>query len=64
MKFVNYLTSIAGIEIYPLLSFIVFFLFFLVLTIWTLRVDKSHINRLKNLPFENKEGDNFPPIIK
>lgn len=59
MKFINYLTSIAGIEIYPLISLMIFFGFFLVLIIWTFKVDKSYLNGLKNIPLDkeiNKEN--------
>lgn len=51
MKFINYLTSISGVEIFPLVSFIIFFAFFTLLTIWALKVNKKYISTLKHLPF-------------
>ncbi len=53
MKFINYLESIAGIEIFPLISLGIFFTFFLVLLFWALKVNKQHILEMKNIPFEN-----------
>jgi hypothetical protein len=50
MKFINYLESIAGIEVFPLISLTLFFSFFVVLTIWVLKVDKKRIMEMKNIP--------------
>lgn len=55
MKFINYLESIAGISIYPMISLFIFFTFFLALTIYALRADKQHINMLKNIPLDLNE---------
>lgn len=53
LRFVkHHLETIMGIEIYPIISFLVFFLFFIAVLIWLVKVDKKHINKLKNLPFE------------
>jgi len=47
------LRSIAGIDLYPIISLIVFFLFFLFIIIWTIKTDKSVIDKMSNLPLEN-----------
>lgn len=52
MKFINYLKSIAGVEIYPMLSLFIFLLFFVALTVYVLRASKQHIQELKNIPFD------------
>ena len=52
MKFINYLESIAGVGIFPLLSLCIFFTFFVVLSIWTLKVSKEHLDEMKNIPLE------------
>jgi len=63
LKFVkNHMDSIAGIEVYPLISFGIFFLFFLVLLVWTFKVDKGYIAMLKNIPLD-KEGEENNPIV-
>ncbi len=52
MKFINYLESIAGIGIFPLISLSIFFTFFIVLIIWVFNVKKEHILEMKNIPLE------------
>jgi cbb3-type cytochrome oxidase subunit 3 len=54
MKFINYLETISGIEIYPMISLGIFFIFFIALTVWALTVSKNHIMEMKNLPFDKK----------
>ncbi len=58
MKFINYLTSITGVEIYPLISLAIFFLFFSLLTIYLIKADKKHLAELKNIPLDNTEKEN------
>lgn len=54
MKFINYLESISGIAIFPMISLIIFFGFFTLLIIYAVKVDKKHINDLKNIPLDNE----------
>lgn len=58
MKFINYLQSIAGIGIYPLISLLLFFLFFSAVTYYVIRMDKTYITRAKNIPLENETNFN------
>lgn len=51
------LQSIEGVEIYPIISLIVFVLFFIVVTIRLIRMDKNYINEMKQLPL-NKDDNN------
>lgn len=54
LKFIKYhMTSITGIEIYPLISFIIFFTFFLVMLVWVVRSDKKFITKMGNLPLDD-----------
>jgi cbb3-type cytochrome oxidase subunit 3 len=53
MKFINYLSSIAGIGIFPLISLLVFFIFFTLLGFYVYRADKSRMNYLAALPVED-----------
>jgi cbb3-type cytochrome oxidase subunit 3 len=55
MKFKNYLETITGVEIYPLTSLLIFFLFFTALAVWAFRANKNYINEIKNLPLA--QGD-------
>jgi cytochrome c oxidase cbb3-type subunit IV len=47
--------TIAGVEIYPILSLLIFFLFFVALGIWVFTYKKEKINELGQIPL----NDNF-----
>lgn len=51
MKFKNYLEHITGVGLYPMISLLLFFIFFTVLTMWALRANKKYIDIMKQLPF-------------
>ncbi len=53
MKFINYLKTIDGVSIYPLISLLMFFIFFVALLIHVARTDKKTIKTMENLPFDN-----------
>jgi cbb3-type cytochrome oxidase subunit 3 len=57
----NILQSINGVEVYAIIALLVFFLFFVGVTIWLLRIDKNYIKEMSNLPLEqdNNEFSNF-----
>jgi cytochrome c oxidase cbb3-type subunit IV len=57
MKFINYLESITGIGIYPLVSFMIFFLFFIGVAIFVIKADKNYIKRLADIPLDNDENN-------
>ena len=50
MKFVTYLEQITGVGIFPLVSLMIFFLFFTGLLVWAFMADKKYIEKMKNLP--------------
>jgi cytochrome c oxidase cbb3-type subunit IV len=50
MKFVHYLEKITGVGIYPVLSFILFGLFFLAMLVWVFKADKNTINEISRIP--------------
>ena len=52
MKFIHYLEKITGVSIYPLSSFLIFSLFFLLMLIWILRADKKRIHEISRLPLD------------
>ena len=59
LKFVkNYMDSIDGIEIYPIISLLIFFTFFVVLFWWVFTAKKDYINTVSNLPLDNQNQDN------
>ncbi|MCC2547802.1 hypothetical protein LJY25_15225 [Hymenobacter sp. BT175] len=46
----NVLQSIAGIEIYPLISLAIFFLFFLGLLLYVVVANRQHLHAMSQLP--------------
>lgn len=48
--------TIAGIDIFPVISFIIFFVFFIVLFIWVASIRKAQIEVLSHLPLENEDS--------
>lgn len=55
MKFQNYLETIAGVEVYPLISLLLFVGFFITVTIWALGTSKELIQHMENLPLDKSE---------
>ena len=55
MKFINYLEGTANIGIYPLISLLVFFIFFVALSIYVMVADKKYIDTLSRIPLDNEE---------
>ncbi|KAA0992991.1 cbb3-type cytochrome c oxidase N-terminal domain-containing protein [Dyadobacter aurulentus] len=53
MKFRTYLETIAGVGIFPLVSLIIFFAFFVGLLIYVLRIDKKSLNKMRSLPLND-----------
>lgn len=47
------LKTIENVELWPLISLIIFFLFFLGVGIYLLTVDKSFIKKMKELPMDD-----------
>ncbi|MCS3796644.1 CcoQ/FixQ family Cbb3-type cytochrome c oxidase assembly chaperone [Niastella sp. OAS944] len=52
MKFIHYLEKITGVSIYPLISFVIFGLFFLVVLLWVLKTDKQKIVEVSRIPLD------------
>ncbi|TDE18372.1 c-type cytochrome [Dyadobacter psychrotolerans] len=53
MKFRTYLETIAGIEIFPLISLIIFFVFFVSLLVFVFRLDKKELSQMSNIPLSD-----------
>lgn len=54
LKFIkHHMTSIGNIEIYPIISFVIFFVFFLVVIVFVLKSDKKVIAEIENLPLQD-----------
>jgi len=54
LKFIKHnLETIAGINIYPVIALLIFFTFFVGLTLWVMTYKKQTIDELSNIPFDN-----------
>lgn len=49
----NVLQNIDNIAIWPVISFVIFFLFFICLLWWVFTTDKTFIDTMKSMPLEN-----------
>lgn len=55
LKFVKgHMESIEGIEIYPMISLLIFFIFFAALFWWVFTAKKEHIKEVSNIPLETE----------
>lgn len=52
MKFIHYLEKITGVSIYPLVSFVIFGLFFLAVLAWVIKADKNTIRNISRIPLD------------
>jgi hypothetical protein len=56
----NVLQAISGIEIYPVISLLIFFTLFISVLIWFFRADKNHLHRMGAIPLD----ENVPVLGK
>jgi len=55
LKFVKQnLENIDGVSIYPIVSLLIFFLFFVALFLWVFTAKKEHINEVSNIPLDDQ----------
>ncbi len=54
----NVLQSIDNIAIWPVISFVIFFIFFLCLLLWVFTTDRKFIEKMKSLPVDEEAGKN------
>ncbi|WP_081604522.1 CcoQ/FixQ family Cbb3-type cytochrome c oxidase assembly chaperone [Nafulsella turpanensis] len=56
LKFIkHHMETIMGIEIFPMISLLIFFIFFTVLILWVYRSDKGYNARMAQLPLEEED---------
>lgn len=53
----NVLQAIEGIEIYPLISFTIFFLFFLGLLVYVALMDKKYVSNMSSFACSDDDQD-------
>ena len=58
LKFVkHHMASIEGIEIFPIVSLLIFFVFFTVLYWWVFSAKKEYIKKVSEIPLENNQNN-------
>lgn len=56
LKFVkNHMESIEGIATYPMISLLIFFVFFAILFWWVFTASKEHIKEVSEIPLEDNQ---------
>ena len=55
--FKDVLLSLSGVEIYPIISLVMFFLMFTAVVIWAFRIDKDRISKMESIPLEKDLND-------
>ncbi|MCU0398398.1 MAG: cytochrome C oxidase Cbb3 [Cyclobacteriaceae bacterium] len=53
----NILQSIDNVQIWPIISLSIFFIFFIVLLWWVFTADKGFIKKMENLPLNDRNDD-------
>ena len=51
----NVLQTIDNVAIWPVISFLIFFVFFIVLLWWVFSVDKEFIRKMKVMPMDGED---------
>lgn len=52
------LRSLDDISLFPVIAFLIFFIFFVMLFIWVIKMDKKSINHMASLPMEKDASAN------
>lgn len=55
--FKHYFEQIHNIEVWPIISLIIFFVFFTSVIIWIFFLDKDYINKMRSLPFDEEQDE-------
>jgi cbb3-type cytochrome oxidase subunit 3 len=53
MKFIHYVEKIAGIDIYGMISLLIFVLFFTGMLVWVFKTKKKTFNEVSRIPLDN-----------
>lgn len=56
LKFIkHHMETITGIEVYPLISLIIFVVFFVGLFIWVIKADKKEMDEMSQIPLDTNQ---------
>ncbi|UII19098.1 cytochrome C oxidase Cbb3 [Fulvivirga ligni] len=51
--FKHYFEQVHNVEVWPIISLAIFFIFFLCLILWVIQADKGYISKMKQLPVDD-----------
>ncbi len=54
----HHLDTISGVEIYPIISLLLFFIVFVTMLIYVYKIPKNSIEEISNLPLDNDLKNN------
>ena len=54
----HYFEGMRDIEIYPIISLLLFFIVFITMLIYVLKIPKKNLEKISNLPLEGDENNN------
>lgn len=57
------LENIDGVEIYPIISLLIFFVFFVALFWWVFTVKKTHVKEMSNIPLTDDTINPNQPLL-
>ncbi len=57
------LENIDNVQIYPMISLLIFFVFFVVLFYWVITAKKDHIAEVSNIPLEKDTNNQNEEIL-
>ncbi len=61
-KFIKqYAETMDHVAVYPVISLLIFFIFFVVLLVYVKKMDKQSVQVLSNIPLEGAEENNNQP---
>lgn len=64
-KFIKqYAETIEGIDIYPIISLLIFVLFFIVVLYHVRKMDKKQVDEIKSLPLDPDDDNRYVNSIK
>lgn len=64
LKFIKgNLENIDGVEIYPMISLLIFFIFFTALFWWVSTAKKAHIEEVSNIPLADDTINTNEPLL-
>ena len=60
LKFIkHHMEGIDGVAIYPIISLLIFFVFFVLLFLWVMTAKKQYIDEVSRLPFDSNNNNNI-----